>query len=281
MKPRSQKHDGASHGASGTLAAGGRLGGIGALLFAAGLCLLVSGAVSAEDRAEQIEEARAALEQWVETRRVISKEQQDWALGREMLNERLELVQREIESLGERIKDAEDSIAQADKKRADLFEENEDLKALATTLGETAAGLEQSILALLKRLPDPIRERVKPLSQRLPANANESRLSLGERFQNIVGILNEVNKFNREITVTSEVHTLPDGTSAEVTALYVGIGQGYFANADGTVGGVGSATESGWVWKPANESAAEIAKAIAILKNEHVAEFVLLPITID
>ena len=42
-----------------------------------------------------------------------------------MLNDRIELVQREIESLRAKIGDAEGSIAEADKKRAELVGENE------------------------------------------------------------------------------------------------------------------------------------------------------------
>lgn len=228
-----------------------------------------------------VDGVRAALEKWVESRKVISSEQRDWALGKEMLSERIELVQQEINSLKEKFSDAEESIGQADKKRASLVEDNEKLKEASTALSETVLTMEQDTVRALKLLPDPIRDRVKPLSQRVPEKVEETKLSLAERFQNIVGILNEVNKFNREITMTSEVRTLPDGASAEVTAMYVGIGQGYYVTADGKSAGVGSSTESGWTWKSVDESAAEIAHAIAILKSEQVAAFVQLPVEID
>jgi hypothetical protein len=247
----------------------------------AAILLFSSHAWSDDEKGNKVENARSILEKWVETRRIISKEKRDWALGREMLNERIELVKREIETLRTRIGDAEESIAEADKKRTELIEENEKLKEVAAALNRTVNTLEGRTGELLKRLPDPIRERVKPLSQRIPDQPDETKLSLGERFQNIVGILNEVNKFNREITVTSEVRTLRDGTTAEVTALYVGISQGYYVSADGKAAGVGTASAEEWMWNPANEAAPEIAKAIAILKNEKVAEFVRLPIRIE
>jgi hypothetical protein len=93
--------------------------------------------------------------------------------------------------------------------------------------------------------------------------------------------LHEVNKFNREITVSSEVLTLPDGTSAEVTALYVGIGNAYYVSRNGSAAGIGTASPDGWVWQSANAAAEQIANAIAILKNEQVASFVKLPIHIE
>lgn len=228
-----------------------------------------------------IDDTKRALEKWVETQRVISQEKRDFAIAREMLNERINLVQREIQSLRDRIRDAESSIAEADRDREKLIQENEQLREASSSLGEILIALESRVTGLLVRLPEPIRERVKPLSQRIPDDPESASLSLSERFQNVVGILNEINKFNRDITVTSEVRPLPDGTSAEVTALYLGLGQGFYTGAKGTVAGVGTATPDGWTWTPANDAAAEIARAIAILKNEEVASFVPVPVTIQ
>ncbi|QNN23160.1 DUF3450 domain-containing protein [Planctomycetales bacterium ZRK34] len=258
----------------------------------AALCVAIVGlavtggliAADAEDEpmvtTETIDNTRETLRKWVEIRRVISKEKQDARLGKEILNERILLVQHEIDSLHEKIKEAEKSIAEADKKRQQMIEENDKLKSLSEGLAGNVDALEARCKKLLARLPDPIRERVKPLSQRFPENPAESKLSMSQRFQNVIGVLNEINKFNREISLTSEVRKLPDGTSTEVTAMYVGIGQGYYVNAKGDIAGVGIASEDGWVWTPANEAGPRIASAIAILKNEQVATFVDLPVTI-
>ncbi len=229
---------------------------------------------------DQIDNVRAVMEKWVETQRIISKERQDWTLGREMLEERIKLVQREIASLREKIDEARKSIDAADTTRAELVEENEKLKSVGARLADIMAALEGRTLALNERLPDPIRERLKPLSQRLPADPNETRLSLSQRFQNAIGILNEVNKFDRSIEVTSEVRKLADGSNAEVTALYVGLGQAYYTGANGTVAGVGRPGPGGWEWELANNAAAQVAQAIAILNNEQVAGFVLLPVEV-
>ncbi|MFM7283203.1 MAG: DUF3450 family protein, partial [Planctomycetia bacterium] len=93
--------------------------------------------------------------------------------------------------------------------------------------------------------------------------------------------LNEVNKFQRDIAVLSEVRTLADGSSAEVTTVYFGLGQAYYATANGKAAGRGSATADGWVWVPANEAAGEISRMIAVLKNEQVAAFVPVPLRVD
>jgi FtsZ-binding cell division protein ZapB len=243
------------------------------------LCSM-SFAVPAAESQSGVDGVRAALEKWVETRKVISQEHRDWALGKEMLNERVDLVQQEIDSLQNKIAEAQESISDADKKRVELVEENDKLKAASDALSETVQTLENRTKTMLSRLPDPIRERIKPLSQRLPEDPKNAKLSLAERFQNVVGILNEVNKFNREITVTSEVRSLPDGTSAEVAALYVGVGQAYYAGANGKIAGIGTASIDGWIWTPTDDAAPQISQAIAILQNEQVASFVQLPVEI-
>ena len=252
------------------------------LLLTVGLIgLLSSGASSDTQAAGTIEDTRAALQEWVDTRRYISQEKHDLILAKEMLNERMEIIRREIEALREKITDAEKSIAEADKKTADMIVENEKLKMASSSLNSTIVALENQTRRLIKRLPDPIRDRIKPLSQRLPDQSGETKMSVAERFQNVVGILNEVNKFNRDITVTSEVRTLEDGSSVEVTAVYIGIGQAYYTSANGTVAGIGTVSNDAWVWKPKNEAAEEIGKAIAILKNEQVASFVRVPAEIQ
>ncbi len=231
--------------------------------------------------ADPIEQTRTELNEWVETRRLIAREKRDWALGRDMLNERIELVQREIEAQRQRIADANKSITEADKKRDELVSENEKLKEASSALVEVVTSLEKRTQDLLKRLPGPIRDRVKPLAQRIPEDPAATKASLSERFQNVIGVLNEVNKFNRDITVISEVRELPDGTSAEVTTMYVGLGRAYYVGANGAVAGYGAGTAEGWKWTAANEIAPQVADAIAIVNNEKVASFVKLPIEIE
>jgi FtsZ-binding cell division protein ZapB len=255
--------------------------GLAAVLTAVLSCPGLLRAADADADKAPIEDTRTMIEKYVETKRLISQEKRDFVLGKEMLGERIELVKREIESLQGKISDAKQSIDEADKKRASMIEENDTLKNASAALSGVLETLEGRVLRLLPRLPDPIRQRVKPLSQRLPAEPGQTKLSVSERFQNVVGILNEIDKFNREITVTSEVRSLADGSSVEVAAVYLGIGQAFYASADGKVAGIGTASADQWVWIPKNEASAQITDAISILKNEKVAAFVPLPVEIQ
>jgi len=266
----------------------------GAVLVTAVVMMLVATAPAAgqsngsnaagDDQNERIATTREALGKWVEVKKTISRERRDWRESRQMLKERIEVVQREIESLKQKIAEAEKNITEADKERQKLIETNEKLKAASASLKQTLTGLERRTKALLDRVPAPAFETVKPLSQRLPDNPGESDVSLNKRFPNVIGILNELNKFNGKITAASEVRELSPDRSAEVTALYVGLGQAYYvgsAAAKQRVAGYATPAEDGWRWQRAPDAAPRIADAIDIYENNQVAAFVPLPVSLN
>lgn len=220
------------------------------------------------------------LTKWIETQQIISHERNDWQQGREILVSRLELVQREVALLEEKIKQAEASVAEADKKRAELVAENDLLKADGSNLAVSVGEMESRILRLVRQLPEPMQGKLSPLTQRVPADTAESRVSVAERFQNVLGILNEVNKQNGEITVSYEVRELANGRPSEVRALYVGLAQGYYVSASGEAG-VGTPTADGWAWKPSAILAKDVLNALEILQGKQTPAFVPLPVRIQ
>jgi len=227
-----------------------------------------------------VDDARRVLEQWVDTRRLISKEQLDHALALELLNERIELVQREIESARAAIARTQEDIAEVDGRRDELTSRNEELRRGTSTLAAVIDALEARTRSLLLLLPEPVRETIAPLSQRLPQNPADTHLSLSQRFQNVLGVLNQLNKSQREVAVTSELRTLPDGSAAQVTALYLGLGMAWYVGGNGRAAGVGGPTPQGWAWTPDDTAAADIAEAIAIHRGESLARFLPLPLEI-
>ncbi len=225
---------------------------------------------------------RDLLQKWVDTRRQISKEKQEWALGRELVQSRLELVEGEIDAVRAKIGEVESGIAELERKRADAEAKRAALQGTSDELASTVVALERRTLALLEQLPEPLREKLRPISQSLPTDPDTAdKGKLGERYLSVVGVLNEVNKFNREIRAESEIRALPSGASIEVTTVYIGIAQAYYASANGGAAGYGVPKAKGWEWIPADEHAAEISRAIAILSKGADADFVNLPIRVQ
>ena len=224
---------------------------------------------------------RELLDKWIEAKQTLSRESQDWRLGRQVLNDRIDLVRREIEALREKTAAAQADIGEADEKLAGMKAGNEELKAATAGMAGAVADLEARVQTLLRRAPALLAERVKPLSQRIPQTPADTAMTLSERFQNVVGILNEMNKFSREVTEASEVRDLPDGSNAEVSVLYLGLGQAYYCNQKSGIAGVGRPGEDGWVWEARNDLTEAVAEAIAIFRNEKPAVYIGLPVEVQ
>jgi len=236
-----------------------------------------------QDMRRTVTETREKLQEWVELRRVISKEESEWAVGKEILQDQVDLLKRELESLKGKIKTVEKSIGEAEEKKGDLVKEDAGLEQSLSGLVAAVNPLEDDTRRLIPRLPLPLRERIKPLSQQLPAPGAEvakSIAGLGRRYLTVIGLMNEINKFNREVSTGTEIREIGVGQTAEVVTLYLGIGQAYYTALDGSAAGVGHSTESSWDWKPSAAAAQAIQQAIAILNNEKPAEFVSLPLSI-
>jgi hypothetical protein len=222
---------------------------------------------------------REAVAKWVEMRRLISQEKQDWRLGRELLADRIRILEKDLAALREKTAQTTNEAAKVDVRVVEARTQNEQFGAAITRMLAAVATLETRLKPLLARTPDPVRERVKPLVQRLPQNASDTRISLPERFQNVIGILNEIAKANGEVTVTTEVRTLANGRPTEVKTLYVGMGQAYYVSAKGEAG-IGRPSAAGWEWQPENGLAARVTDAMQIMQNKATARFVQLPVKI-
>lgn len=227
-----------------------------------------------------LDSTRSTLARWMETQQIISREKKDWQTARDLLEQRIALLEGEVAAQEARIAESREGASGVEGKRREMLAENEALKDVTSALVRSIAGLEARTVRLLETLPEPLLERVAPLSRRIPRDASSTEVSLSERFQNVIGILNETNKFHREVSVASEIRRLPGGETAEVKVLYLGLGQAYFVTPDGAIAGVGRPSSGGWEWTQANELSGRIAQAIAILQNEQVPGFVPLPVEV-
>jgi len=230
--------------------------------------------------APTLDETRLTLNKWIETQQIISKERNDWAQGKEILQGRIELVGKEVGVLKDRITQSELAVAESNKKRDELVAENDQLKAVTAQLSDAVTAMEGQVRKLAKLMPEPVSAKLLPLMQRMPADPANTRVSTAERFQNVLGILNELNKANSEISVSYEIRTLADGSSSEVQVFYVGLAQAYYISPRG-LAGIGHPTEDGWKWESASAATSgQIMQALEIIQGKQTPSFVPLPITI-
>ena len=234
--------------------------------------------VSVESNRAELTALRDVMDKHVETQKVLSEEKNDWKLGKEILLQRIALVSQELGDLKTKKTESEKSITDSDLKKAELVKNKLALEVSLKQLQDEIVRYEGAIRPLKAWLPPAVLEKVDPLYQRIPEPDTVSKVSLAERYQNVIGILNQVNKSNGEITIVSEIRTLSDAKPAEVKTLYVGLAQGYYVNATGKRGGYGHPTAKGWEWKQDDTIASNIQTAIDTLEAKTKAHFVSVPV---
>src|SRR5688572_1505135 len=225
-----------------------------------------------------LESTRAALTKWVETQEIIAHEKKDWQQGKELLTSRIEVVGKEIEMVEAQLATARGERGEADQAHSAVRSE---LRAIQDTTGRLnghLVELESRARHLFESLAAVRTEKIKPLYDRMPADAAAAaRVTMAERFQNVLGILGEINRLNTEITVATEIRPLSDGKPSQVKTIYLGLGQAYYVSAGGETG-VGRPSEKGWVWEPTPGLATQINDVLEVIQNKASPHFVPLPV---
>ncbi len=229
--------------------------------------------------AEEIDQAKSDVGKWVATQELIFKERKAWQQEREILASRVELLDKEIAAQQEKLNESRQALGAASAKRAEVESGRSELSGTQSMLADRIAGLESEVRALYKVVPEATREKVDPLYRRMPEDPATTKVSLAERTQNVLGILNEINRISSEITLASEIRPLSDGKPSEVKTVYLGLAQAYFVSARGEAG-VGFPGPDGWQWTPRDELAPQITQVIQVLENKVKPQFVSLPATI-
>jgi hypothetical protein len=234
----------------------------------------------AAEVASPLARTRSTLEQWVETRQLISKTRSDWQTDKETLEQTIQLYERELKFIDEQMAKVSTNNTQVAKEMGEAL-------ALQKTSNETLDGArqfatEQEARAklLAPQLPEPLQEILKPLLARMPVEPATTKMLAAERMQVLVGVLNELDKFNNAVNLFNEKRTNPKGGEVAVQTVYVGLGAAYFVNEAGDFAGTGAPGAKGWKWSVKSEIAPTVQEAVRIYRNERTARFVTLPATV-
>lgn len=237
-------------------------------------------AAAAAEAESKLSTTRGTLEEWVKTRQLISKTRSDWQADKEMIQQTILMLERELKGVEEQFTKLSTNNVQAEKERLEaetlLNTSNEGLAPVQ----QFAVEFEGQIRALLPRLPDPLKDILKPLLARLPASATNTQMRSTDRVQVLLGVLNELDKFNNAVNVFSEKRKNDKGGEVSVETVYVGLGAAYFVNDAGDFAGTGVPGAAGWEWSSKPEVADHVREVIRIYRNERPAKFVSLPAVI-
>lgn len=246
----------------------------------AALMVLAAAPGLAADGAAKLADARSSLEKWVETRQLISRTRTDWQSDKEMIEQSTRMIERELKSVEDQFSKLTTNSTQVDKERAEaeaLIKASNDALAPAAAF---ATEFEGRVRAAVPQLPLPLQDILKPLLARLPADPATTKMKAPERVQVLVGILNEIDKFNNAVTIFSEKRKNDSGGEVSVETVYVGLGAAYFVNEAGDFAGAGTPGKAGWDWKTMPELADRVREIIRIYRAERPAKFISLPVAI-
>lgn len=254
-----------------------RPGGVGRLLLVLAAALVPGGLLGVES---PIADARATLEKWVETKQLISKTSTDWQADQESLEQTVALYERELKSLDEQMSKVSTNNTQVAKEMAEAGRLQKVSGETLDGAREFAKDFEERVKRFVPQLPAPLQDLLKPLLARLPADPAHTKMLAAERVQALVGVLNELDKFNNAVNLFNEKRKNSKGEEVSVQTVYVGLGAAYFVNEAGDFAGTGAPGAQGWEWTVQPDIAPHVQETVKIYRNEKTARFVTLPAAI-
>jgi len=244
------------------------------------LFVLLAHPASTLAAAPTLSDTRSTLEKWVETRQVTARTRADWIAEKETLTNTLSLFVKELSDLQERVSGVTTNRTAVQEETSAMQAEKAALSDALAKGAEAATALEARLRTLAPQFPPPLMANVEQSLQKFPEDPANTRMDAVTRLRIILGVINEVDKFNTSVNLGTEVQKQANGTEVQVQTLYLGLGQAYFVHPDGTAAGVGVPAAEGWQWTPRNELAPVILQAIGIYENALPAGFVGLPVQI-
>ena len=154
----------------------------------------------------QIKETQQIIEGWIDTEQLISEESSQWNIEKAALLDLQDALKREISELDSKLAISEEQASGAAKQRSDLKVRKQ--KAEQTTQHSFVAckKIEGQLNEFFSFLPTPLAERLSPFREKLGSVPTKSRLTLRQRVETIVSLLQAIHIFHRSVTLELRVH---------------------------------------------------------------------------
>lgn len=228
-----------------------------------------------------MQESREVYREYIAVRKTIGEERSAWQSQKTVLEDRLTVVKTEIDQIRETVATLESSASTADTTRAALQDELEEARRVSQAFNEAIGAYEGRVKALLGRLPASLGGELQQLTARLPSDPSATVLSYSQRLQTIVAILAQIDRFNSDLRLVTEIQEL-DGGRFEVQTLYFGLASAIFSDGTGAYAGYGVPSDDGWNWTQVDPVAGQsILAAIEVNATRRAPAFVPVLMEID
>lgn len=234
--------------------------------------------------ADQIDDTRSTLKQWVAVEKTISEEQNNWKEDKALLNDLLSSLSQEERILRETIANAEQDTSRADQERLELISRRDAYEQSSNLFEGRLVLYERQARQLIPRLPTLLKDEVGLMINKLYLSEG-GNYSLSERAQTLISILSAIQDFDSSITVANEIRTLESGDEVEVKVLFLGLSRAFYADVAKRTAGTGhpvpGGSEDGWQWLEQNDLGDNILKAVEIYENRESPALINLPLEIQ
>jgi DNA repair exonuclease SbcCD ATPase subunit len=229
-------------------------------------------------------ELRTSVREWVETMRKIQEEETSWTRDKEVLQGYKEGLEREIEDLKEEIERAKARREGGDKQSLDKLTERDLYAAAQETLVSQVRALEEGLAERLPLLPAPLREQpkvalaIETLHGGLQLPADKQSQDVSKRLYNATELLAEVEKFQQQVHVHTELRKDSKGREFKMQMVYFGLAMAYGVNEDGSFAVTGRPGSNGWEFQERTDLAPRIQELVKSAGDEKNASFTKLPL---
>jgi hypothetical protein len=225
---------------------------------------------------DPVREVEALTLQWTDLERQKDILQANWRTDKPILEQQLLLFEREARELDAYLETSAQQQDEVEQRRLELLEEQTRLEreqdALERSLAQASRGLE----TLHPQLPPPLFEA---WTEDLP-RLRSPLLTPTEKLQLMLELLEQLDDFQRKITLHQSVMTMADGRDYEVKQVYLGLSHGWYVTADGRFGAAGAAGTSGWQWTAVTDNQA-ITDIVGILERRVEPALVSIPLKLN
>lgn len=245
------------------------------------ICLFLMGTGLAERSgiAAELQEVRGDWDRWIELRKSIQAARSDWEVQKGAMDQMALLLERHRDLLKQRLDALQSAKSQGEKERLELSARRNALAEIEGALNEGIVQAEEQCRTLALRFPPPLKTQVREMLGKMPKVGEKSGLGPGRRMQNVLGFLNEADKFNGVVTLQREIREIAGG-EVQCDTIYLGLGQAFYVDPNGVRAGIGHVKADEWVWESRDSLGPDIRKLVDLYRGDRPAELVEIPLEV-
>ncbi|MDQ8186339.1 DUF3450 family protein [Pelagicoccus sp. SDUM812002] len=230
---------------------------------------------------EQLVELKQTTDRWVELRTRLAEEKTTWNSEKEVLKTSIQTLNANVSSIDESLQFYDNSIEELRNELNTAKQDEAKRQATTDQIAQQVETYEDRIQSMSTRLPDPLKDKIKPLLSKIPKDPENTLTPLANRMQNVVAIMTTIDEFNQSLTLSRSVRALDSEQSIEVRALYWGLSYGIATNTSGNKAWLIKPDKDTWQWIDYNDNAAAVNEIFLVYDKKADPEIVTIPFQTD